>query len=73
MQTDLGGGTMLTVKEVAERLRIGCGTVYNLCRDPGFPALRIGGQIRIPVEALEAWIKERGATNAQEQSGAPDA
>ena len=47
---------LLTVQEVAERLRISRTAAYALCREPGFPAAWVGGQIRVPADALERWI-----------------
>jgi excisionase family DNA binding protein len=54
---------MLKVSEMARVLRIGLNNAYTLCRQPGFPALRIGGQYRIPTDRLRSWIRE------QEQAG----
>jgi excisionase family DNA binding protein len=51
------GLDLLTVRELAARLRIGSQTAYRLCKTAGFPASRVGGQIRIPVEALEEWLR----------------
>ena len=39
-------------------LRIGRSTAYALCHQPEFPAIRVGGQIRVRTEALDAWIAE---------------
>jgi excisionase family DNA binding protein len=50
------GSDVLTVRELAERLRIAPQTAYRLCKTTGFPASRVGGQIRIPVDALEEWL-----------------
>lgn len=50
---------MLTVRELAERLRISRASAYLLCRQAGFPAVRIGGQIRVPVVELENWLAQR--------------
>lgn len=51
------GPDLLTVRELAERLRIASQTAYRLCKTPGFPASRVGGQIRVPVDALEEWLR----------------
>jgi excisionase family DNA binding protein len=56
---------LLTVNEVAERLRIAPQTAYRLCRSPGFPASRIGGQIRIDPEALEEWVRQQRPTTSR--------
>ena len=59
---------VLTVREVAARLRISRNAAYALCREPGFPAAWVGGQIRIPSAAFEHWLKGRsGARNGERQ------
>lgn len=50
----------LTVGEVAALLRIGRSKAYELCRQPGFPAVRVGRVIRIPREAFLAWLAQHG-------------
>ena len=50
----------LTVPQVAERLQIGRASAYGLCQRPDFPAIRIGGLIRIPVLGFERWLEEQG-------------
>lgn len=47
---------VLKVEEIAEELRVSISTAYRLCRDPEFPAFRVGGLIRITRKALAAWI-----------------
>jgi excisionase family DNA binding protein len=51
-------GEFLTVSEVAEFLRIGKTTVYELCKyNPSFPAVRIGRQLRVFKSELIEWLK----------------
>ena len=45
--------TVLTVRDVAERCLVSRRTIYNLIRARDIPAIKIGGQYRIPVDALE--------------------
>lgn len=52
---------LLTVPELAARLRIGLRTAYNLCHEPDFPAMRVGGQIRVSEIALARWLDEQAA------------
>ena len=56
---DLGqaDGEVLTVRELAKRLKISRNAAYNLCARPGFPAVRVGGAIRIPVRLLDQWME----------------
>ena len=50
---------LLTVPEAARRLRIGTSTLYVLTKQGKFPCVRLGGSVRVPVAALEAWIVEQ--------------
>jgi len=47
---------LLTVRELAQILRIGRSSAYELCRQKEFPVVRIGKTIRIPRLALYEWI-----------------
>lgn len=52
----------LKVPEVAEILRIGRTTAYELCRQSehnGFPVIKDGQKIRIPYNALMNWIDQQ--------------
>jgi excisionase family DNA binding protein len=50
---------LLSVREVADSLRVHRYTVYALCDRGKLAHLRVSNAIRIPVEALEAFLKER--------------
>jgi excisionase family DNA binding protein len=47
---------LLTVHEVAERLRSGEHTIRRLIRSGELPALRVGQQYRIDGDELERWL-----------------
>lgn len=49
-------GSYLTVTEVATALRTDRGTVYRHVRAGRLAAVRFGGAIRIPVDALEEFL-----------------
>ena len=51
----------LTVKEMAEYLRIGIVNAYKLVREPDFPAVKILGERKyiIPKDRLDQWVEER--------------
>ena len=50
----------LTPKEAAEVLRVSPIRVYQLLKQPDFPAVRLGPRTtRIPVDALRRWMAER--------------
>ena len=54
----------MTVKEMADYLRIGLTSAYNLIRQKNFPAVKIGGKYLIDNELLDLWIKEQKERNA---------
>ncbi len=57
----------LSVKGTAEALDIGTSKVYQMVASGELPSIRIGGSVRVPVDALKAWVQERSeiATNAR--------
>ena len=50
---------VLTIKEVAEKLRISESTVRNMVRVDQMPHVRIGKRIIIDREQLELWLRSR--------------
>ena len=50
---------LLTVDELADYLRIGRTSAYELCRKLGFPAIKIGRSIRVPLQALQNWLNQQ--------------
>lgn len=51
--------SLLTMKEVAEALRIGLSTAYLLAERGELPVVRIGRSVRVPRSALQRWIQQR--------------
>ena len=52
---------LLTIAQVQARLQINRDRVYQMVRAGTIPSVRIGGGIRIPVKAYEAWLASLGA------------
>ncbi len=51
----------LSVREAAELLGVGAGTLYELVRRDGFPpARRIGRRVVISTTALRRWLEAEG-------------
>ena len=46
----------MNVKEMAKHLGVSAYTAYQLTKRPGFPTLKIGKRIAIPVEQFMDWI-----------------
>ena len=57
-----GGKTMekstMSVQELSAQLGISLVKAYELVKTPGFPTLRIGTRILIPVDAYKAWLMQ---------------
>ena len=60
---------LLTVAEVAERLRVSTMTVYRLIQRDELPALRIGRSYRIDRSDLDAYLAAQ-ATDVDRADGA---
>ncbi len=56
-ETDLP--EMLTRSDLEAYLRLGKSAVIRLTCHPEFPALKVGGSIRIPREAFLAWLQRQ--------------
>lgn len=50
----------LSVQELAAQLGISLPKAYELVKQPGFPVLKIGTRILIPVDAFKAWLISNG-------------
>jgi len=59
--------SFLTVTEMAEFLRIGRSSAYELCHSNELPVVRIGKTIRIPKKGLEKWIEGQAQQNARKE------
>jgi excisionase family DNA binding protein len=59
------GSTLMTVAEVAERLRVSTMTVYRLIQRDELEALRIGRSYRIAEESLADYLRATVASNVR--------
>ena len=50
---------IMTVREVAECLKVHTSTVYRLIRERQLPAFKIGSDYRFDQDAIEKWIVEQ--------------
>lgn len=51
---------LLTVKEVANRLKISSRKAYELVHVEGFPSVRISERvIRVPEDSLQEWLQSK--------------
>lgn len=51
---------LITIKEVAEYLRIKEKTVYDLVAKGKIPGFKVGGAWRFKLGELEGWIEKQG-------------
>lgn len=58
---------LLRPTEAAEAIGIGRSKIYELLASGDLPSIRIGGSVRVPVDALRAWIA-RQVTDRTEAS-----
>ncbi len=48
--------TTMSVKELAANLGISLPKAYQLVKQPGFPTIRVGARILIPLDAFKEWM-----------------
>ena len=52
----------MSVQELSAQMGISLAKAYELVKTPGFPTLRIGARILIPVDAYRNWLLQAAAT-----------
>lgn len=50
---------VLTISQMAKFLQIGISKAYEMSHWAGFPAVRIGRQVRVPKRALLEWLEQQ--------------
>jgi excisionase family DNA binding protein len=53
------GSQLLRVTDLATAVGVSTSRIYQLLRARELPAVRIGGAIRVPLEAWEKWLAEQ--------------
>ncbi|MDS1029941.1 excisionase family DNA-binding protein [Bacillota bacterium LX-D] len=48
--------TTMSVQELSAQMGISLPKAYELVKTPGFPVIRVGTRILIPVEAFKKWL-----------------
>lgn len=48
--------TTMSVQELSSQMGISLPKAYEFVRTPGFPSIRIGTRILIPIEAFREWL-----------------
>jgi len=55
--------TTMSVQELSAQMGISLPKAYELVKTPGFPTLRIGTRILIPIDAYKDWLMKQSAQN----------
>ena len=53
----------MSVQELSAQMGISLPKAYELVKTPGFPVLRIGTRILIPIDAYKEWLMKQSAGN----------
>ena len=61
---------LLTVREVADILRLTSEGVYRLARRKAIPVVHVGRQVRVREEALRQWLEAGGAPSREDARAA---
>ncbi len=59
MSTSTSEGEILTIKQVADYLKVTERTIYRLAAAKKIPAFKVGGTWRVSRHELDQWIKRR--------------
>lgn len=55
--------TTMSVQELSAQMGISLPKAYELVKEPGFPTIRIGAKILIPIEAYKEWLVRSSLNN----------
>lgn len=57
---------LLRPGEAADLLGVSRSTIYQLMGSGEVPSIRVGKLLRVPLNALEKWVEERGSNSPDE-------
>jgi excisionase family DNA binding protein len=60
-------GKVLTVREVAEYLKVHPATIYRLIKSRGLPGFKVGSDWRFNIESIERWCLETASHDIGEK------
>ena len=63
MDSNMSWKGIATAEELAERLKIGRSTVYDLVREGEIPHFRVGHSIRFDLAVIYQWLLEQMETS----------
>jgi len=65
MPTNTGEEAILTIKQVAEYLKVTERTIYRLAAAKKIPAFKVGGTWRFARADIDSWIKQQSAAKPE--------
>jgi excisionase family DNA binding protein len=71
MLTDSREGEILTIKQVAEHLKVTEWTIYRLAAARKISAFKIGGTWRFTLADIENWIREQSSLSPSHDAPLP--
>jgi excisionase family DNA binding protein len=69
MPTPPGTGQILTIKDVAEYLKVADRTIYRLAAAKKIPAFKVGGTWRFSRADIDEWIRRQSTEGLAEPLG----
>ena len=55
--------TTMSVQELSAQMGISLPKAYELVKTPGFPTIKVGARILIPVEAYREWLLKNAVSD----------
>ena len=55
-----------TIPELAAKMQIGKAAAYQLAKQPGFPAIKVGKRILVPIASFHRWLERQAAGECAE-------
>lgn len=50
-----------TIPELAAKMQIGKAAAYQLVKQPGFPVVKVGKRIVVPIVSFQRWLERQAA------------
>ncbi len=69
MATSAGQSEILTIREVAEYLKVTERTIYRLAAAKKIPAFKVGGTWRFSRADIDVWIKQQSIVDQSDGEG----
>lgn len=52
-----------TAKEAAQAANVSMPTIYAWTKIKGFPVVKVGRKVVVPIDAFKRWLEEQAASN----------